>query len=129
MLGRLLLALQRETDLGDLLGSLDFWAALGAGAGYVLEWWSGPHVDELHTALMAQLAESGTWVLTPQDFQQRTDVKHSDPAQRLFLLIRGVPVEFRSCAAIGLQQALAIRTARIRRVVEGRAGQDRPLRF
>ena len=37
VLGRMLLALQRGTDLRDVLRALDFWASGGPGGGYVLE--------------------------------------------------------------------------------------------
>lgn len=125
VLGRLLLALQRETDLRDVLGSVDFWAAIGPGGGYVLEWWRGPYAVELHRELVVQLGESESRVLAPEDFQLRTDVAHRDLTHRLFLLIRGVPVEFRSCDAIGLTRAQANRSARMRRVAQGPAPRSR----
>lgn len=103
VLGRLLLALQRETDLRGVLGSLDFWPALGGG--YVLEWFEGPYADEVRDHLVTQLVEGESLLLGPEDFVVRTDIEHYDMQHRLFLLIRGVRVEFRSCNPVGLDQA------------------------
>lgn len=112
VLGRLLLAL-RETDLRDVLGSLDFWAALGGG--YVLEWRDGPYADEVRDELVAQLVESDSGLLGPDDFVVRTDIEHRDTQHRLFLVIRGVRVELRSCDAVGLDRAREKSWAQFRR--------------
>ena len=102
VLGRVLLAV-RESDLRGVLGSMDFWAALGGG--YVLEWRDGPYADEVRDQLVTQLVEGETDLLGPEDFVVRTDIEHRDTQHRLFLLIRGVRVEFRSCDPVGLDRA------------------------
>lgn len=113
VLGRLLLALQRGTDLRDVLGSLDFWTA--PGGGYVLEWRDGPYADEVRDELVAQLVESGSGLLGPDDFVVRTDIEYHDTQHRLFLLIRCVRVEFRSCDGVGLDRAREASWERFRR--------------
>ena len=115
VLGRLLLALQRGTDLRHVLGSLDFWAAGCPGGGYVLEWREGPYADELRDELVAQLVEGESRLLGPDDFVVRTDIAYRDTQHRLFLLIRGVRVEFRSCEPVGLDQARRNGWAQLRR--------------
>lgn len=114
VLGRLLLALQRETDLREVLGSMDYWAT-GYPGGYVLEWREGPYADELRDELVTQLVAGESRLLGPDDFVMRTDIAHRDTQHRLFLLIRGVRVEFRSCDAVGLDRAREESWARIRR--------------
>lgn len=123
VLGRMLLALQRETDLRDVLRSLDFWAGGGPGGGYVLEWWEGPYADEVYRELVAQLVEGESRLLAPSDFALRTDRLQHDPHHRLFLRVRDVAIELRSCDPIGLEEALQRRNARLR-AVAGAAGRS-----
>lgn len=115
VLGRLLLALQRGTDLRDVLGSLDFWASGYPRGGYVLEWREGPYADELRDEPVAQLVEGESRLLGPEDFVVCTDIEHRDTQHRLFLLIRGVRVEFRSCDPVGLDRAREVSWVRFRR--------------
>lgn len=106
VLGRLLMALRRETELDELLQDVDFWSGLGQlRGGYVLEWRRGPYADELYRELVRQPAEINSRVLSPADFVLRTRTMTDVPCSRLSLWIRGVPVELRSCDPVGLEQA------------------------
>ncbi|MHA6631837.1 hypothetical protein ACU61A_40945 [Pseudonocardia sichuanensis] len=115
VLGRVLLVVQRDCDVRDLMHSLDFWPALGGG--YVLEWWEGLYANELHERMLDWLAEEGVcrW-LRPSDIVVRTDIDSDDPEHRVFLLIQGVRVEFRSCEPVGLAAAEARRAQQLRRI-------------
>jgi hypothetical protein len=117
VLGRVLLVVQRECDLRDLMHSLDFWPAMGGG--YVLEWWEGMYAHELYEHLLDFLAEEGeSRLLQPRDFVVRTDIDSDDQEHRVFLLIRGVPIEFRSCEPIGYAAAEARRWEILRRLAK-----------
>ena len=112
----MLLVVQRECEVRDLMHCLDFWPALGGG--YVLEWWEGLYAHELHERLLVWLAEGESRLLQPSDIVERTDIDCDDREHRVFLLILGVPVEFRSCELVGLAAAEAHRWERLRRIAQ-----------
>lgn len=114
VLGRVLLALH-ECHLRDLMSWYDYWPALGGGC--VLEWWEGPYATELYELLLARLDESESRVLRPSDFIERADIHSDDREHRIFLLVRDVPVEFRSCWPIGHATAEARSRERLRQIV------------
>jgi hypothetical protein len=114
VLGRVLLAL-REYHLCDLMSWHDYWLALGGGC--VLEWWEGPYATELYELLIERLDDSENRLLRPSDFVERTDIHSGDREHRIFLLVRDVPVEFRSCWPIGLAAADARSRERLRQIV------------
>ncbi|WP_379617176.1 hypothetical protein [Pseudonocardia sp. GCM10023141] len=61
--------------------------------------------------MLQSLQDSDSSVLAPTDIIQRTDIV-SAVEHRLFLLIHGVPVEFRSSEPVGARAARARRLAR-----------------
>lgn len=76
----------------------------------MLEWAYGASAQELVNDMLQSLQDSDGSVLALTDIIQRADVV-SDVEHRLFLLIHGVPVEFRSSEPVGAQAARARRLA------------------
>jgi hypothetical protein len=105
----------REYHLRDLMSWHDYWPALGGEC--VPEWREGPYPTELYEPQIARLDASESRVLRPGDFVERAEIHSNDREQRIFLLVRDVPVEFRSCWPVGHAAADARRRERLLQIV------------